>query len=88
MIRVAIVDRQFLTDLTYWIRVDQKTALRVMQLIDDVLRDPESGRGSPERLRHFGPGMWSRKVTQEHRMVYEVTENAVRFAQCRFHYGK
>lgn len=88
MKRVAIVDDQFLTDLACWVRVDPKTALRVIQLVVEVLRDPESGRGNPERLRHFGAGMWSRRVSQEHRLVYEVTENAVRFAQCRFHYGK
>ena len=57
-----------------------------MQLMKAVMRDPIDGIGKPERLRHLGPGVWSRRITQEHRLVYVVKDTAVEFLQGRYHY--
>lgn len=84
--RKALFDKQFLEDLRFWIETDRKTTLRLLELVDAVLRDPFGGIGKPEPLRHAGAGMWSRRLTQEHRMVYMVFEERVDFLQARFHY--
>jgi toxin YoeB len=85
--RLAVFDVRFREDLQYWVRIDRNTALRVLQLVEEVMRDPVSGIGKPERLRHLGAGVWLRRITQEHRLVYQVSEERVYFLQCRFHYG-
>ncbi len=56
MTRLALFDAGFRDDLQYWVRVDRNTALRVLQLVEEAVRDPGSGIGRPERLRHLGPG--------------------------------
>jgi toxin YoeB len=84
-----ILDRHFLDDLTYWIEERPKTALIIMKLIESIRRDPFTGAGSPERLKHFGDDVnaWSRHITQEHRLVYVVEEDgSIYFVQCRYHY--
>jgi toxin YoeB len=74
-------------DLRFWIETDRKTALRVLQRVDAVLRDPFEGLGKPEPLKYFiTSGAWSRRITQEHRMVYLVEQGTVRFLQARYHY--
>lgn len=83
----AVFQRQFLDDLQHWVQTDRRTALRLMKLVDAVLRDPVRGIGKPELLRHVGAGLWSRRVTAEHRLVYLVRGNRVDFLQCRYHYG-
>lgn len=60
--------------------------MRVLDLVDAVLRDPFEGLGKPEPLKHLLSGCWSRRITQEHRMVYRVTDEAVDFLQARYHY--
>ena len=87
MTRLAVFDVRFREDLQYWVRIDRNVALRVLQLVEEVVRDSGSGIGKPERLRHLGAGVWSRRVTQEHRLVYRVAEDRVYFLQCQFHYG-
>ena len=77
---------QFMEELTHWIETDRATALKVMKLIEDVRRHPFEGLGKPEALKHFGGNVWSRRITKEHRLVYEVTGEGVQFAQCRYHY--
>jgi toxin YoeB len=67
----------FRRDLTFWIGSEPRVALRVMRLIDDVLREPYSGIGKPEPLK-YGSG-WSRRITEEHRMVYELTSAGPEF---------
>ncbi|HTE17107.1 MAG TPA: Txe/YoeB family addiction module toxin, partial [Armatimonadota bacterium] len=77
--RQAILRAAFLADLTFWIKNDPRVALRVMKLIDDVLRNPFSGIGKPEPLRYAPDGLWSRRITGEHRIVYEVNPNGILF---------
>ena len=84
--RLAICHPEFLEDLQHWVEQDRRTARRLMQLMKAVLRDPLDGIGKPERLRHLGPGVWSRRITQEHRLVYVVKDTAVEFLQGRYHY--
>ena len=84
--RLSVFDPNFREDLTYWIEQDRKVALRILRLVEAVLRDPFSGEGKPEPLKGLGPGVWSRRITQEHRMVYLVKKDRVHFLQARFHY--
>jgi toxin YoeB len=77
---------QFREDLEYWVRADRKTALRVLRLIEEILREPYSGIGKPEPLKYLDPGLWSRRITQEHRLVYLVERDRISFLQARFHY--
>jgi toxin YoeB len=77
---------QFREDLEYWVRADRKTALRVLRLIEEILREPYSGIGKPELLKYLDPGLWSRRITQEHRLVYLVERDRISFLQARFHY--
>ena len=83
---LAVFQKECLEDLEYWIKSDRKVAVRVIQLIKATLRDPESGIGKPESLKYLGPGMWSRRITQEHRLVYLVREERIDFLQARYHY--
>ncbi len=73
-------------DLTWWIQQDRKTALRIVKLIKEIQRTPFEGTGKPEPLKHELQGCWSRRITQEHRLIYEVSENKVRILACRYHY--
>jgi len=84
--REAVFQREFLDDLRYWVETDRKTALRVLQIVEAVLRDPFQGIGKPEPLRHLLGGAWSRRLTQEHRLVYEVSADKIQFLQARYHY--
>ena len=84
--RRAILAPQFREDLTFWIKNDRRVALRVMRLMEAVLRDPFQGEGKPEPLKGLGPNHWSRRITEEHRLVYEVSGEEVRFLQGRYHY--
>ncbi|HEY3028413.1 MAG TPA: Txe/YoeB family addiction module toxin [Pyrinomonadaceae bacterium] len=73
-------------DLAWWIQQDRSKALRVVNLIRDVERDPFKGIGKPEPLKHEFKGCWSRRIDQEHRLVYQVTETKIRILACRYHY--
>ena len=84
--RVCQLDTNGLGDLRWWVDTNRKTALRVMDLIDAVLRDPFGGVGKPEPLKGLGADLWSRRITQEHRLVYVVFEDRVVFIQARYHY--
>lgn len=84
--REAFFDREFLEDLRHWIEIDRKTALRALQLVEATLRDPFQGIGKPEPLKHLLAGAWSRRLTQEHRVVYLVAQDRVTFLQARYHY--
>ena len=84
--RLAIFQPEFREDLIYWVKTDRKTALRVLKLVEAVLRDPFSGLGRPEPLKYLGAGVWSRRITQEHRLVYLVGQDRVDFLQARYHY--
>jgi toxin YoeB len=84
--RSLILDPDFLEDLAHWVATDRKTALRILELVESIRRDPFSGIGKPELLRHLGSGVWSRRITQEHRLVYRVKDDRILFAQARYHY--
>ena len=73
-------------DLAWWIKKERKKALRIVELIKDVQRNPFKGIGKPEPLKHELSGCWSRRIDQEHRMVYQVKENKIRILACRYHY--
>ena len=81
-----VFQREFREDLRYWIKVDRKAALRVLELVDAVMKDPFAGIGRPEPLKFVLAGCWSRRVTQEHRLVYRVSEDRIDFLQARYHY--
>ena len=84
--RILVFDRDFLEDLHFWVSTNRKTAIKVLELVEAVRRDPFDGLGKPEPLRHLGEGVWSRRITQEHRLVYKVAGNKVLFAQARYSY--
>ena len=84
--RDAVFQSQFLEDLAYWVKTDRKTALRVLELVDAAVQDPFHGIGKPEPLKFEFAGCWSRRVTQEHRLVYRVAEAKIDFLQARYHY--
>jgi toxin YoeB len=73
-------------DLAWWVEKDRKNALRIIKLIREIQRDPFSGTGRAESLKHELSGCWSRRIDQEHRLIYEVTENKIRILACRYHY--
>jgi toxin YoeB len=84
--REAVFQPEFIEDLRYWVETDRKTALRALSLIEAILREPTSGLGKPEHLKHLAPGVWSRRLTQEHRLVYLVGADRIDFLQARYHY--
>ena len=84
--REAVFQPEFREDLRYWVESDRKAALRVLELIEAVMREPFTGLGKPEPLKHLLAGAWSRRVTQEHRLVYLVRGNRIDFLQARYHY--
>jgi len=77
---------EFQEDLRYWVEVDRQVALRVFDLIEAILRDPFRGIGKPEPLKYLAAGTWSRRLTQEHRVVYLVSADRIDFLQARYHY--
>ena len=84
--RVCVFHPEFREDVAYWVETDRKTALRVLQLVEAILRYPTRGIGKPEPLRHIMPNLWSRRLTQEHRVVYLVSDDRIDFLQARYHY--
>lgn len=84
--RQAVFHQEFREDLRYWVKSERNTALRILDLVGATLRDPFEGAGKPEPLRHLLAGCWSRRITQEHRLVYRVTDGRVDFLQARYHY--
>ena len=84
--RAAVFHPAFCEDLHYLVGVDRKVALRVLDLVEAVLREPFSGVGKPELLKHLDAGAWSRRVTAEHRLVYVVSDDRADFLQARYHY--
>lgn len=84
--REAIFHPEFHQDLRSWVEIDRKIALRVFELIEAVLRDPITGIGKPEPLKYVLAGCWSRRITQEHRLVYRITQTRIDFLQARYHY--
>ena len=84
--RSLIVEKECLEDLRWWVDTNRRTALRIFDLIEAIVRDPFEGIGKPEPLKHLGSGLWSRRITAEDRLVYLVTEERVHLLQARYHY--
>jgi toxin YoeB len=84
--RESVFEPEFREDLRYWVDTDGRIALRALDLVEAVLRDPFTGIGKPEPLRHFAAGAWSRRLTEEHRIVYLVMDDRIVFLQARYHY--
>jgi toxin YoeB len=82
----AVFHPDFLEDLHYWVAEDRSVALRVIGLVEAVIRDPFTGVGKPEPLRFDLAGAWSRRITMEHRLVYMVADDRITFLQARYHY--
>lgn len=79
-------DQDGFDDLAWWVEEDRKKALRIIKLIKEVQRDPFTGTGKPEPLKHGLSGCWSRRIDKEHRLVYQVKEDKIRILACRYHY--
>src|SRR5579863_10641548 len=84
--RIAVFHPEFRSDLARWVKDDRRAALKTLELVEAVLSDPFSGIGKPEPLRHELAGAWSRRITQEHRLVYLFTASRIDFLQARYHY--
>jgi toxin YoeB len=85
MRRVAFLPKAF-EDFYWWAMQDRKIHARVTELIRDIDRQPFSGLGKPEPLKHELRGLWSRRITDEHRLVYKVSDSEIVVVSCRFHY--
>jgi toxin YoeB len=84
--RDTVFQPEFREDLRYWVQTDRKVALRAFDLIEAIMRDPFAGIGKPEPLKYLSSGTWSRRLTQEHRIVYLVRDDRIDFLQARYHY--
>ncbi|HPX62074.1 MAG TPA: Txe/YoeB family addiction module toxin [Deltaproteobacteria bacterium] len=85
-LRDTVFQPEFREDLRYWVQTDRKIALRAFDLIEAITRDPFTGIGKPEPLKYISSGTWSRRLTQEHRIVYLVRDDRIDFLQARYHY--
>jgi len=74
-------------DFTNWATVDKKVCKKIKDLIDDIERDPFQGIGKPEPLKHQLAGFWSRRITDEHRLIYRVREQSIEIISCKYHYS-
>ena len=75
-------------DYQHWQQTDKKTIKRINELLKDTIRNHYEGLGKPEPLKHALAGFWSRRITDEHRMVYRVNGDSLEIAQLRYHYAK
>jgi len=81
-----IFDPRAFEDFNNWAKADKKIHQKIVELIRDVVRSPFAGLGKPEPLKHEYKGFWSRRINDEHRLVYKVTDDAVFIAACKYHY--
>jgi toxin YoeB len=84
--REAVFHPEFREDLYFWVETERRIALRAFDLIEAIMREPFTGIGKPEPLKYLAAGAWSRRLTQEHRIVYLVSETRIDFLQARYHY--
>lgn len=73
-------------DYLYWQKTDKKMVQRINELIKTAIQTPSEGIGKPELLKHGLKGYWSRRITDEHRLVYKIQDDSILIAQCRYHY--
>lgn len=81
-----IFSEQAWEDYLYWQKIDKKLVQRINDLIKEIIRTPHMGTGKPEPLKHALAGYWSRRINDEHRIVYKVVDSSVLIAQLRYHY--
>jgi toxin YoeB len=79
-------DPEAFDDLAWWAEQDRSKTIRIIRLVGDTQRDPFTGIGKPEPLKHELAGCWSRRIDQEHRLVYQVLPATIRIIACRYHY--
>ena len=84
--REAVFHPEFREDLQYWVKTNRKIAIRALDLVEAIMRNPFEGIGKPEHLKYLASGTWSRRLTQEHRIVYFVSKDRIDFLQARYHY--
>jgi len=84
--RDAVFHPEFRDDLRYWVESDRRVAPRALAIVEATMRDPFNGIGKPEPLKYLAPNTWSRRLTQEHRIVYLVSEIRIDFLQAGYHY--
>ena len=75
-------------DYLNWLNEDKKIFLKITSLIKEIAKNPETGTGKPERLKHELKGYWSRRITREHRFVYRITDENIEIVSCKYHYSK
>lgn len=85
---ILVWDERAWEDCLWWQTEDRKTLKRINSLIKDIARNGNEGIGKPEALKHGLAGYWSRRITDEHRLVYKIVGNEIRIAVCRYHYGR
>nr|WP_173865215.1 Txe/YoeB family addiction module toxin [Thiohalocapsa sp. ML1] len=73
-------------DLAWWVQHDRKKAIRLMRIIQETRAEPFGGIGKPEPLKHELSGCWSKRIDEEHRLVYQVNDEKIRILACRYHY--
>jgi toxin YoeB len=83
--KIIFVDESW-EDYLYWQKTDRKILERINNLVKDISRNPYSGLGKPEPLKYKYQGFWSRRITEEHRLIYRVVDEEIQIAKCRFHY--
>jgi len=84
--RRVLFEKQAFEDLKYWSSAEPKIIRKIIDLISDIQKHPFDGIGKPEPLKHQLRGFWSRRISDEHRLVYFVDEKTVVIASCRYHY--
>lgn len=85
-VRSLEFDRAAFEDLAWWVAHDRKKAMRIVRLIQETQSDPFAGIGKPEPLRHELAGCWSKRIDDEHRLIYQVSDDKIRNLACRYHY--
>jgi toxin YoeB len=83
---IAVFQPEFVEDLRFWVKTNRRTALRALDLVQAIQKNPFAGIGKPEPLKYLPSGTWSRRLTEEHRIVYLVSEGRIDFLQARYHY--
>ena len=84
--RFPVFSDRFREDLGWWYRTDKQKAYKILDLVEEVMKDPFSGLGKPELLKFLDSDTWSRRIDLEHRLVYRVRAERIDFLKARYHY--
>lgn len=79
-------DQNAIEDLSYWVRKDRRKAEKILDLVQEIAKNPFTGAGKPETLKYNLSGCWSRRIDPEHRVIYSIEDEKIRILSCRFHY--